>query len=127
MTTFKASIRRHPVVAYFALTCAISWGGLFILGAPHGMPTTNDQFQTLWPIVFLPYFLGPTIAGFLLTGLFYGKEGFRELLSRLLRWRVGARWYTVALLVVARPRKRSENDLTYMHKRCILRHIIEMR
>ena len=41
---------------------------------------------------------GPSVAGLLLTGLVDGRAGFRELLSRLLRWRVGARWYAVALL-----------------------------
>jgi membrane protease YdiL (CAAX protease family) len=33
-----------------------------------------------------------------LTGLVDGRAGFRELRSRLLRWRVGARWYAVAVL-----------------------------
>ncbi len=98
MTTIKAFIKRHPVPTYFALTFAISWGGVLILGAPYGMPTTSEQFEKLWAIVFLPYFLGPSIASILLTGLVYGRTGFRELLSRLLRWRVGARWYAVALL-----------------------------
>jgi membrane protease YdiL (CAAX protease family) len=41
---------------------------------------------------------GPSVAGLLLTGLVSGRAGFRELLSRLLKWRVGARWYAVALL-----------------------------
>jgi membrane protease YdiL (CAAX protease family) len=41
---------------------------------------------------------GPSVAGILMTGLVHGRAGFRELLSRLLRWRVGARWYAVALL-----------------------------
>jgi membrane protease YdiL (CAAX protease family) len=98
MTTIKAFIKRHPVLTYFALTFAISWGGVLILGAPYGMPTTSEQFEKLWAIVVLPYFLGPSIAGLLLTGLVYGRAGFRELLSRLLRWRVGARWYAIALL-----------------------------
>jgi uncharacterized protein len=98
MTTIKAFIKRHPVLTYFALTFAISWGGVLILGAPYGMPTTSEQFARQWPIVFLPYFFGPSIASILLTGLVYGKDGFRELLSRLLRWRVGTRWYVVALL-----------------------------
>ena len=91
-------IKLHPVPTYFALTFAISWGGVLILGAPNGMPTTSEQFEKLWPIVFLPYFLGPSVAGILLTGLVYGRAGLRGLLSRLLRWRVGARWYAVALL-----------------------------
>jgi uncharacterized protein len=33
-----------------------------------------------------------------LTGLLYGRAGFRDLLTRMTRWRVGARWYAVALL-----------------------------
>jgi hypothetical protein len=32
------------------------------------------------------------------TGLLYGRAGFRDLLRRMTRWRVGARWYAVALL-----------------------------
>jgi membrane protease YdiL (CAAX protease family) len=41
---------------------------------------------------------GPSIAGTLLTGLIDGRAGLRALGSRLGRWRVGARWYAVALL-----------------------------
>ena len=85
-------------MTYFAITFAVSWGGVLIMGAPYGMPTTSEQFAKLWPIVFLPYFLGPSIASILLTGLVYGKDGFRGLLSRMLRWRVGTLWYVVALL-----------------------------
>jgi uncharacterized protein len=98
MRTIKAFILRHPVLTYYILTFAISWGGVLILGAPYGMPAPSGQFEKVWPSVFLPYFLGPTIAGILLTGLVHGRAGLRDLLSRLLRWRVGARWYAVALL-----------------------------
>ena len=38
------------------------------------------------------------MAGILLTSLLYGRAGLREFRSRLLKWRVGARWYAVALL-----------------------------
>ena len=98
MRTIKAFIVKHPVLTYYILTFAISWGGVLILGAPYGMPTTSEQFQKVWPIVFVPYFLGPSISGVLMTGLVHGRAGLRELLSRLLRWRVSARWYAVALL-----------------------------
>ncbi len=100
MTSIKAFIKKRPVLIYYVLTFAISWGGVFILGAPYGMPTTSELFAKRWPIVFLPYFLGPSIASVLLTGLVYGKDGFRELRSRLLKWRVSARWYAVAFLTV---------------------------
>lgn len=98
MSTVKAFIKKHAVLTYFTLTFAISWGGMLILGAPHGMPTTSEQFEKLYPIVFLPYLLGPVISSILLTGIVDGKAGFRDLLSRLSRWRVDARWYAVALL-----------------------------
>jgi membrane protease YdiL (CAAX protease family) len=91
-------IDRHPVLVYFLLTFLISWGGVLILGAPYGMPTTNETFTKVWPIVFLPYFLGPTIAGLLMTGIVSGRLGLRALLSRLRRWRVGIGWYATALL-----------------------------
>jgi len=98
MTTIKAFIRKHPVLTYFVLTFAISWGGVLILGAPYGMPTTSGQFTKVWPIVFIPYFLGPSMVGLLLIALVHGRAGFRELLSRMLKWRVSFRWYAVALL-----------------------------
>ena len=51
---------------------------------------------------FLPlYFItvaGPMFASLLLTGLCDGKKGYHELLSRLFKWRVPAKWYAVVLL-----------------------------
>lgn len=98
MSSINTFIMRHPVATYFALTFAISWGGVLILGAPYGMPTTSEQFAKVWVIVFIPYFLGPSMASLLLTGLLYGREGLRGLLSRLVKWQAGIRWYAAALL-----------------------------
>mgnify|MGYP003868965147 CR=1 FL=1 len=92
-------IQRNPIWTYFVLTFMISWGGVLALGAPHGMPTSREQFEQLYPVVFLPYLLGPLISGILLTGLIDGKGGYRELLTRLFRWRVNLRWYAAALLI----------------------------
>jgi membrane protease YdiL (CAAX protease family) len=41
-----------------------------------------------------------TIAGVIVIAVVYGRPGLRELGSRLVRWRVGWRWYLVALLPV---------------------------
>jgi membrane protease YdiL (CAAX protease family) len=94
MTTIKAFIKKHPLPTYFALTFAISWGAILIVVGPGGIPITTDQVVMLG----MATLLGPSVAGILLTGLASGRVGLRELLSRLLRWRVGARWYAVALL-----------------------------
>src|ERR671913_2194389 len=99
MKTIRAYIKRHKVLAYYALVFTISWGGiLFAVGVgPGGLPATKEQAEILFPFVLLALFSGPSMAGILLTGLFYGREGFRHLLTRMTRWRVGARWYAVAL------------------------------
>jgi membrane protease YdiL (CAAX protease family) len=98
VTTITAFIKRHPVLTYFALTFAISWGGILMVIGPGGILGTKEVSEGLMPFVYLATLLGPSLAGILLTGLVDGRAGFRELLSRLLRWRVGARWYAVALL-----------------------------
>jgi membrane protease YdiL (CAAX protease family) len=98
MTTIKAFIKTHPVLTYYALAFAISWCGMLILVGPGGIPATPEQTEMLFPIALLAMLAGPSVAGILLTGLVQGRAGFRELLSRLFRWRVGARWYAVALL-----------------------------
>jgi uncharacterized protein len=41
--------------------------------------------------------LGPLVAAIVLTAVVYGRRGLREFFSRIMRWRVGARWYAVAL------------------------------
>jgi uncharacterized protein len=99
MKTIKAFIKSHPVLSYFVLAFAISWGGILpIIGGVGAIPGTAEQTTKLFPAVYLVTVAGPSLAGLLLTGLTGGWTGFRELGSRLLKWRVGARWYAVALL-----------------------------
>ena len=92
-------LKRHPVLAYYLLTFAISWGGVLLLvGGPGAIPGTVEQIDRLIWLVVLVLELGPPIAGLVLTGLVDGRAGYRDLLARLLTWRVGLRWYAVALL-----------------------------
>ncbi len=99
MTILKVFLMRHPVSTYFILTFAISWGGvLLVIGGPGGIPGTTEQFQRLLPMAIVAMLAGPSVASLLMTGLVDGKAGFRTVLARLLRWRVGMRWYAVALL-----------------------------
>ena len=100
MSTTKALIKSHPLLTYFILTFAISWGGiLLVIGGPSAIPTSSEQAMKLLSVAIMVMVLGPSVAGILLTGLVYGRAGFRESLSRLLRWRVNVRWYAVALLI----------------------------
>jgi len=98
MTTLRALVTKHAVATYFVLTYVISWGGFVWVVGPGGFPGTGNQFDRLLPFVASAMLAGPSLAGILLTGLVSRKAGLRELLSRLLKWRVSARWYAVALL-----------------------------
>jgi membrane protease YdiL (CAAX protease family) len=92
-------IRKHPLLCYFALTFAISWGGFLIAIRPDGFPGTPELFQARLPLAVLAMILGPSFAGLLLTALVFGRTGLRDYRARLLRWRVGLRWYATVLLL----------------------------
>jgi uncharacterized protein len=99
MNSIIAAIKRRPVLTYYALTFTISWGGVLLaVGGPGGIPAATDQFEKQLPLVTLALLGGPSISSLLLTGLVSGIAGYRDLLSRLRRWRVEARWYTIALV-----------------------------
>jgi membrane protease YdiL (CAAX protease family) len=89
---------RHSLAAFLVLT--FGYSGLLMLpvlaSAQHwiplqlaGLPALLLQLLAVW---------GPTFAAVALTGLISGRAGLRELLDRLLRWRVGVQWYAVVFL-----------------------------
>ncbi len=101
MKTIKVFIESHPVLSYYALAFAITWGTILIVigvGPSSAILATKEQYSTLMPFLYPMMLIGPSVAGILMTGLLYGRAGLRKLGSRLRRWRVGARWYAVALL-----------------------------
>ncbi len=98
MKTIVSSIKRHPILSYYILTFTISWGLVLIMIAKNGMPATMAQLDTQLPVAIVAMLGGPSIAGILMIGFVSGKAGFRELQSRLLKWRVGIGWYVLAIL-----------------------------
>jgi len=93
-------IKRQPVLAYFVLTIIISWGGVFLAaGGLDGFPASAQEVEDLLPFVVLLLAIGPLFSGILLTALLDGRAGLRDFAARLLRWRVGLRWYAVAFLL----------------------------
>lgn len=98
MSTSTTFIKKYPVLTYYVLVFMISWGGILLVVGPDGIPATETEVERLVLFVLLALFAGPSFAGILLTGLVHGKAGFRELLSRLLRWQVDVRWYVAVLL-----------------------------
>jgi membrane protease YdiL (CAAX protease family) len=89
--------RRHAVVCYFGLTFFISWLGAFLVAAPHLL--RRQPLPNLTGILMFPAMLvGPSLSGILLTRLFDGPTGLRDLFSRMRRFRFPARWYAALLI-----------------------------
>ena len=88
-------VRRHPVPTFYAVAFAISWGAILLILGADGLFSTGATMPLAGGAALLA---GPSIAGVLLTVLVEGRSGLRRLVSGLRRWRVGARWYGVALL-----------------------------
>src|SRR5215212_10102076 len=77
--------KRHPLVTFFVLAYALTWWAS-ILYAVYPNP---------FPV--FPY--GPFLAAVIVLALTTGKTGVKDLLRRLVLWRMGLRWYAVALLL----------------------------
>jgi membrane protease YdiL (CAAX protease family) len=91
-------IRNHQILLYFILTFSISWGLILVLIAINGMPGTVAEAQAQLPFTIMVFLSGPLISGLLMIGLIDGKKGFSDLISRLLKWKIGVVWYAFALL-----------------------------
>jgi len=78
-------IKRHPLVTFFVLAYALSWGNYFLSRA-------SPNFPFLFPF-------GPLLATIIVASVTRGMDGLKDLLSRCVRWRVGHRWYVAALFV----------------------------
>jgi len=90
-------ITEHPLFSYFVLTYAITWA--FLVPFVYLYRVVLDQSFEPWLLVFLPGAYGPTIAALLMTYALNGRHGIRDLLAKLLIWRVRWEWYFFVILV----------------------------
>jgi uncharacterized protein len=87
-------VYRHPLITFFAVTYAAAWSlwmPLVILR--DRMPAAPGFLLTL---------LGswvPSTVGVLIVAVLHGEQGVRTLLGRLLKGRVGLRWYLAVLVL----------------------------
>ena len=90
--------KKHPLLAYYLLTFALSWGGILVAVGPGSLFSSNWEAEASFASLVMAMLAGPSISGLLLIGLVDGRAGYRDLFSRLGKWRVGVRWYAIAIL-----------------------------
>jgi membrane protease YdiL (CAAX protease family) len=76
-------IRRHPLISFFVLAYVLTWPLIPLVSVS--------------PLLGLPALFGPALAAIIVAAVVDGRSGLRDLLDRMVRWRVGVLWYAVAL------------------------------
>ena len=89
--------RRHPLACFFTLAIMLTWANWVPRAlVSHGLSDVRVP-DFLAPLAGY----GPALAALILTGVISGRAGLLRLGQRLCRWRVGIRWYAVALFLPA--------------------------
>jgi membrane protease YdiL (CAAX protease family) len=87
MSSISSMVKRYPLIIFFVLAYALSWSAWPVWASGH---YPNPVFS-----------FGPFLAALVVLALTHGKSGVGGLLRRMVRWRVGLRWYAAALLIPA--------------------------
>lgn len=92
----RRAVSRQPLVAFVALAYLLSWSWW----VPLALTGETVRTGAGWP-THLPGLLGPAIAAMIVTALAEGRAGLRSLARRTIRWRAGAWWWSVPILLGA--------------------------
>lgn len=88
MNSITNLIKRYPQAAFWLIAWASWFLGYFLFAM-----FPND----LWNLIIYT----PFLTGVLVTAIADGRGGLKTFFSRIVRWRVGIKWYAVALLTPA--------------------------
>lgn len=95
----KGLMSRHPLVSYCVLAFAFTWvvvSPLVLSQRGLGVITLPDAL--LMVAYILATFTGPLPAALIVTHTIEGKSGIKQLLRRMVQWRIGIQWILIALI-----------------------------
>lgn len=87
-------IRKYPLATFFLLVYAIAW---LVWGSKIAATFGWISFQLPENLAFF----GISISAVMISAIADGKAGINRLFSRLVRWRVGGKWYAIAFFIPA--------------------------
>src|ERR671916_3470287 len=97
-SSLRGVVASHPVTSFLIMAFVFGWGGMLPLLLSENGPVTVVPIELPWmPFAAILSIFGLALPAFLVTAATDGQEGVRELLGRILRWRVGVHWYLLAL------------------------------
>jgi membrane protease YdiL (CAAX protease family) len=89
-------LARHPVAAFLIMV----YGVTVVAALPPALTRRDLLPFGQAPYDWLSHIVGSALAAFLVMAALHGRAGVRDLARRSLRWRVGVRWYLLALFGV---------------------------
>lgn len=98
-TRIADALRARPLLWFFVLSYGVTWllwAPVVFAGVPAFSATTHTPSWYALPAVVI----GVTGTAFFMTAVTQGRPGVRRMLQRLVFWRVGVRWYLVAILLI---------------------------
>lgn len=94
-------MRRDGLLRFFLLVFGVTWGfGALYALFPHWLVALFGPPSGSNP-VFLVAVWAPTLTAILLSTVIGGRANLRDLFGRLLKWRIGWRWYAAATFGIA--------------------------
>ena len=97
----RGLVARYPVTAFLLMAFAFGRTGMLPLLLSESGPFGVLPFALPWqPFAAIMSVFGLTLPAVLVTATMDGREGVRDLLRKSLRWRIGVRWYFIALFGV---------------------------
>jgi uncharacterized protein len=96
----KSFLVRHPVLAYYLMSCAFFWAllilfGTIVVGALHVDPSA--QPWTVWIVTIIGSWM-PSLSAAIVVRATQGPEAVAGLFAGLFRFRLPARWYLASLI-----------------------------
>ena len=88
-------VARHPVATFLVMAFTVSITIAFVRLRTNGDIDQSPSYPYL--VGFLEHLFSVALPAFLVVAAIHGKTGVRDLARWSLRWRVGARWYLIAL------------------------------
>ena len=95
-SALRRLVARHPVAAFLVMVSTVNTAVALV-----PLLTRRDILPFgLAPYDSLGHIFGVALPAFIVVAAMSGKTGVRDLANRSLRWRLGVRWYVIALLGV---------------------------
>ncbi|WP_287585565.1 hypothetical protein [Candidatus Borrarchaeum sp.] len=93
-------IKQHPIAMFLAIAFMWTWIAMAVILLSFPIGTNPTEIAPFFLILILIGGFGPSISGFIVTRIYYGKGSVWALLGKLKRWRVNIGWYFIALLMI---------------------------